>query len=117
MKRNHVARLIAGLLTAATFTAAAQSATTTAEVAIDTQSAEVASKSDAVPVNNMESEKKMHAGKERLCPRDTGTRIVANADKAKRCSTFGRVYTSDDLQRTGAADIGDALRKLDPSIR
>ncbi len=55
---------------------------------------------------------------DRLCPRETGSRIVTRAkDDRKRCNTFGRVYTSDDLQRTGASNVGDALRTLDPSIR
>lgn len=58
------------------------------------------------------------------CLRHTGTRITHRADKrvdpgkARTCSSgmIGRVYTRDDLDRTGEVDIADALRKLDPSI-
>lgn len=60
---------------------------------------------------------------DRNCMRQTGSRIVArhNAQSGKagqRCvSANGRVYTREDLQRTGVVDIADALRRLDPSIR
>lgn len=66
---------------------------------------------------------------DRNCMQYTGSRIVArhNAtrsanlrhDKAKpRCvAANGRVYSRDDIERTGEVDIADALRKLDPSIR
>lgn len=66
-----------------------------------------------------------------FCLRATGTRIAprarpaadAGADvdarhKQPRCvSGSGRVYTRRDLETTGAVDIADALRMLDPSIR
>ena len=32
-------------------------------------------------------------------------------------AAHGRVYSREDLQRTGEVDIADALRKLDPAIR
>ena len=61
----------------------------------------------------------------RTCLRSTGSRITAaqNAraskdDKSQRCAPVnGRVYTSEDIARTGQVDIYDALRMLDPSIR
>jgi hypothetical protein len=44
----------------------------------------------------------------------TGTRITL---KEGECAAVaGRVYTQDDLQRTGAIDTAQALRMLDPSI-
>jgi len=47
------------------------------------------------------------------CLNQTGSRIAASsADCA-----FGRSYSSDDMNRTGATTTGDALRLLDPSIR
>jgi hypothetical protein len=65
-----------------------------------------------------------------FCLRSTGTHIAprarradrgANADgKDKRpacVAANGRVYTREDLDRTGAIDVADALRRLDPSIR
>ena len=44
----------------------------------------------------------------------TGTRILL---KAGECSAAtGRVYTKDELDRTGQTDTAEALRQLDPSI-
>lgn len=48
---------------------------------------------------------------ERLCVRETGTRVRHGS-----CQP-GRVYTADDLRSTGAVDTQEALRRLDPSIR
>lgn len=54
---------------------------------------------------------------DRNCLRETGTRIRArNAER--RCTAFaGRVWTREDLGRTGHVDIASALRTLDVSIR
>ncbi len=42
----------------------------------------------------------------------TGTRIKGgNRSQPMRC------YSREDLAKTGATDLGDALRRLDPSIR
>lgn len=60
---------------------------------------------------------------ERFCIQETGSRIVANrnarsAEERRECvAAGGRVYTRDDIQRTGSPDLADALRRLDPSIR
>lgn len=71
------------------------------------------------------------------CLRETGSRIVTARNQriqrdarrngvaatpgqdaqAKCVSAHGRVYSRDDLDRTGAIDLGDALRQLDPAIR
>jgi len=59
---------------------------------------------------------------DRFCIRETGSRITAARNaRSKRaeqeCTTGGgRVYTREDIDRTGSADIKDALRRLDPSI-
>lgn len=49
------------------------------------------------------------------CLTTTGTRIRL---KEGECATgaAGRVYTQDDLQRTGAMDPAEALRRLDPAF-
>lgn len=63
-----------------------------------------------------------------FCLRSTGTRIAPKArkvdtdgngkpDRVECVAANGRVYTRSDLQTTGAIDIADALRRLDPSIR
>lgn len=71
------------------------------------------------------------------CLRDTGSRITAahnqrlqrmarrngvsatagHDDRTRCVSAHGRVYRRDDLDRTGAIDVADALRQLDPAIR
>jgi hypothetical protein len=59
------------------------------------------------------------------CLQSTGSRIVANrnlraqrAGKPLQCATAaGRVYTRDELDRTGRIDIYDALRALDTGVR
>jgi hypothetical protein len=54
---------------------------------------------------------------DRHCIRQTGTHLRMRRG-TQRCSAFaGRVYTRDDLDRTGQVDIATALRMLDPSIR
>lgn len=61
---------------------------------------------------------------DRYCVRATGSRIVARDSKADKVENFdkrcfagnGRVYTREDIERTGEIDIAEALRKLDPSI-
>ncbi|MGH8050896.1 MAG: hypothetical protein ACRERV_10075 [Methylococcales bacterium] len=49
------------------------------------------------------------------CITETGSRIKRK-DKKGCNGLAGRSYDSDDISRTGATDIGDALRMLDPSI-
>lgn len=46
------------------------------------------------------------------CPAQTGSRISAKG----KCRGPGRSYTSDDINRTGKATVGEALPLLDPSI-
>lgn len=57
---------------------------------------------------------------DRRCLRETGSRISArrSARRDGGCLPVnGRSYSQEELQRTGAVDIADALRRLDPSIR
>ena len=46
------------------------------------------------------------------CLTQTGSRISAKG----KCRATGRSYTSDDIRRTGATTVGEALPLLDPSI-
>jgi hypothetical protein len=46
----------------------------------------------------------------RPCVRQTGTRI------ARQHCQPGRAYTREDIDRTGATNMADALRMLDPAI-
>lgn len=47
------------------------------------------------------------------CLTQTGNRI---ATKDSNCAEFGRSYSSDDVNRTGATTAGEALRLMDPSV-
>jgi hypothetical protein len=47
------------------------------------------------------------------CVPDTATRVRVQEHD---CAGFGRTYTREDLERTGTADAGQALRLLDPAI-
>jgi hypothetical protein len=47
------------------------------------------------------------------CLDGTGTRLPAESAK---CTVTGRSYSHDDITRTGATNVGEALQLLDPSI-
>ena len=48
------------------------------------------------------------------CIRDSGTRIKPRNGEC--VGIAGRSYSNDDLQRNGAINAGDALRRIDPMI-
>lgn len=107
--------LLAALLTAFAGAAVAQTVTVTKESG-ETETVQVAQTTEAeAPAREPV----------RTCLRSTGSRIVAAENlraekegKPQRCSNgFGRVYTSEDLDRSGHISIADALRSLDTSIR
>lgn len=103
--------LLAALLTAFAGAAVAQTVTVTKETgeAETVQTTEAASQPERA----------------RNCLLSTGSRITATHNahagkngKPQRCApAFGRVYTNEDILRTGQTDIYSALRMLDPSIR
>jgi len=47
------------------------------------------------------------------CLSETGSRI---AGTGAHCSAFGRSYSNQDIQRTGATTADAALRLMDPSV-
>ena len=102
---NRMNRLIV-FLAASTFalTALAQSPAPAAAQQDQTAPPEVTVVSGA-PVHKMDNH----------CLRETGTRIV-HKDKNACVNAAGKSYSNDDIRRTGATDIGDALQLLDPSI-
>jgi hypothetical protein len=105
--------LFAVLLTAFAGTAVAQTVTVTKETG----------ESETLQTTETETDKPRELS--RTCLRGTGSRITlaqnaraAKEGKPQRCApAFGRVYTQEDIMRTGQTDIYDALRMLDPSIR
>jgi len=103
MKRSiRIHWLAAGLLAATAFSAGAQSAGVSAGVEV---------RSDRAARTSAEDEDRV----DRHCLRHTGSLISTR--RHKRCiPAAGRVWTRDDLSRTGRTDMADALRALDPSI-
>ena len=47
------------------------------------------------------------------CVAETATRLPLSAHQ---CAAFGHTWTQQDVRNTGATDVGQALRLLDPSI-
>ena len=81
----------------------------------------VQSEADARAQAQLEAEAEAEVQKDadRNCMRYTGTHIQTRAmrEKGKDCViAHGRVYSREDLERTGELDIADALRRLDTSI-
>lgn len=122
MKTTLQSILTVGLASVVVFAAPAQDATATAEatdavIAADAENVAEASQQDT---RDSEATDPIAA---RFCLRETGSRIVemenAKRDPAgKRCvNASGRVYTNDDIRRTGAIDLTEALRMLDPAIQ
>lgn len=58
------------------------------------------------------------ASADRNCLKETGSRVRASADrKGRKCiNAPGASYTREDLDKTGATNIKDALRRLDPTV-
>lgn len=48
------------------------------------------------------------------CVPDTATRLPV---RAQECGAFGQSYTGEQLRGTGAQDVSEALRLLDPELR
>ncbi len=104
--------LLAALLTAFAGAAVAQTVTVTKE----------SGETEAVQTAEAEAPAREPV---RTCMRSTGSRVVAAQNmraekegKPQRCANgSGRVYSKEDLDRTGHINIADALRSLDTSIR
>ena len=58
------------------------------------------------------------AAADRGCLKETGSRIAPKPDrKGRKClNAAGRAYDRKDIDRTGAIDLKDALRRLDPAV-
>jgi len=48
-----------------------------------------------------------------LCAPQSDSRLPASD---RKCPEFGHSWSSQDIQRTGAPTVGDALRLLDPTL-
>lgn len=56
---------------------------------------------------------------DRSCLKETGSRLAPRPDsKGRKCvNATGRAYTKEEMDSTGAIDLKDALRRLDPAVR
>lgn len=111
----------AGVLSLAAFAASAQTVSavalnTAAQAQVSVDATRAAT--DETPLTPAEAQLAAQRDADRNCLRYTGTRIIQRDKPARRCiAQHGRVYTREDLYRTGEVDIAQALRRLDPSIR
>ncbi|HYM86778.1 MAG TPA: hypothetical protein VET30_08570 [Pseudoxanthomonas sp.] len=54
---------------------------------------------------------------DRNCLRETGSRVIRADRKGRKCAiASGRSYDRRDIDQTGATDLKDALRRLDPAV-
>ncbi|MET0582240.1 MAG: hypothetical protein ABWZ08_09735 [Pseudoxanthomonas sp.] len=54
---------------------------------------------------------------DRNCLRHTGSRLIRADSKGRQCAmAAGRSYSKEDIDRTGAFDLQDAIRRLDPAV-
>jgi hypothetical protein len=107
--------LIAVLLAGTTFAASAQSVGTTVQPTVQ---------------DDIHSDIATRDVRDHNCLRETGSLIAtarnqralrrarANKDATVEvtCASYGRAFTQDDIRRTGALDLSQALRLLDPSV-
>jgi len=70
---------------------------------------------DPKPDTSDTTSKTAAVAKKPNCLQETGSRIRRVGNEC--ISAAGRVYTHEDIERTGANQTSDALRLLDPSIR
>ena len=76
---------------------------------------------DATPTETSAKQDKADAKKDELADRNclqyTGSRLIRADSKGRKCANAtGRSYSKEDIDRTGAIDLRDALRKLDPAV-
>ena len=115
--KTTLAILALGLFAA---TAAAQTVTVRDETGQETTSQTEVAPNDETAV---EPAKPQNA---RTCLTLTGSRVTANRNlraaregrSERECANgVGRVYSEDDIERTGQRSVADALRSLDTGIR
>jgi hypothetical protein len=121
--------LLAGLLAGMSFAAAAQSQP---EAPQQPQSNAIGTAIQPVVQDELQSEIPTRDVRDHSCLRETGS-LVNTAQNQKtlrearrrndingtvevKCAAYGGAYTQQDIRRTGATDLSEALRLLDPSI-
>ncbi|HEY5972687.1 MAG TPA: hypothetical protein VIT22_12140 [Pseudoxanthomonas sp.] len=111
MKRLALFTAVFGLA----FSAAAQTPTVgPADPATPQTTSAAATRADANATDNQAAKDELA---DRTCMKETGSRVIRADRNGRKCAiATGRAYTKEDLDRTGAIDLADALRRLDPAI-
>jgi hypothetical protein len=120
--------LLAGLLAGMSFAAAAQSQPQSNASA---QSNAIGTAVQPVVQDELASEIPTRDVRDHSCLRETGSLVATaqnqhtlrdarrtnpNGTVEVKCAAYGGAYTQQDIRRTGATDLSEALRLLDPSI-
>ena len=113
------------LTTALLSLAFAASAQTAAPAATDPGAPQSASAASADRPTEAQAQMPTHRNKagakdeiaDRNCLKHTGSRVIRADSKGRKCANAtGRAYNRDDIDRTGAVDLQDAIRRLDPAV-
>lgn len=114
MKRLALTAALMGLA----FAASAQTAAPAADPAADPQTAAAAPAETAAETsaNRNKADAKDEIA-DRNCLKHTGSRVIRADSKGRKCAiATGRAYNREDIDRTGAIDLRDAIRRLDPAV-
>jgi hypothetical protein len=118
--------LLAGLLAGMSFAATAQS-----QPQSQPRSNAIGTAVQPVVQDELASEIPTRDVRDHSCLRETGSLIATaqnqhtlrdarrtnpNGTVEVKCAAYGGAYTQQDIRRTGATDLSEALRQLDPSI-
>jgi len=102
------------ILGAAIFSLSMLANAQSASVSVSTTKADAS----ATEVVNITADKTEVADTKTRCITETGSRIKSKAKDKNGCNGApGRSYDRDDLDSTGALTAGEALERLDPSVR
>lgn len=114
MNKRTIPIALAALCGTLVFALPAMAQTTTAETT--TQATTAASATPAAQANQSASQDRaVPAPGSRNCIRSTGSLIPP--PKGKCLPVAGNSYSQQDIQRTGAVNLGRALQMLDPSVQ
>lgn len=124
MTRTPILAFAAVVFCAHAAVAVAQSAPTPQADPPPTPQSAPAATPDMVVTGDAAAKADVERRNRRDCLRETGSRIIASAnarvgkdDRNAQCApAFGRVYTREEIERTGRVNIADALRTLDPTV-
>lgn len=106
------------VLTAALLGLASAASAQTAAPAADPQTAAAAPAETAAEAsaNRHKADAKDEIA-DRNCLKHTGSRVIRADSKGRKCAiATGRAYNREDIDRTGAVDLRDAIRRLDPAV-